>query len=101
MTAVANEVFLNPADRTRAAVRLGRSSGGPRWTPDGRQVLLRASGDRIHVVDADGRSPERPLVDLKGRRGSIGVYGTPTDGKYVYFVWTEDVGNLWVMDVAQ
>jgi Tol biopolymer transport system component len=96
---VNSEVFAEQPDDAGPRVRLGRSSGAPRWTPDGRYVLLRAAGDRIHIVAADGRSPEQPAVDLRGRRGSIGVYGTPTDGKYVYFVWTEDVGDIWVMDV--
>jgi serine/threonine protein kinase/Tol biopolymer transport system component len=101
LTISGNEIFLEHPGRPGRSVRLGRSSGGPRWTPDGRYALLRAAGDLIHIVAVDGRSPERLLVDLRGRRGSVGVYGTPTDGKYVYFVWTEDTGDIWVMDVAR
>jgi hypothetical protein len=28
------------------------------------------------------------------------MYGTPTDGKYVYFTWDENLGDLWVMSAA-
>jgi Tol biopolymer transport system component len=101
LMALAGDISLEQPNQPGSSRRISRSLGGPRWTPDGRYVLVRPEGDRIHIVAVDGRSPERLLVDLRGRRGSIGVYGTPTDGKYIYFVWTEDVGDIWVMDVEQ
>jgi hypothetical protein len=48
-------------------------------------------------VNADGTGRERMLMDVSGRRGTVGLYGTPTDGKYIYFTWDEDLGDLWVM----
>jgi hypothetical protein len=30
----------------------------------------------------------------------MGFYGTPTDGRFVYFVWSEDLGDIWTMDVV-
>ena len=90
---------LDAPDRTRSLP--ATSGGSPRWTPDGRFLLTRSTANRINIVATDGRSPEHPLVNLGGRPGSLGFYGTPTDGKFVYFIWTEDVGDIWVMDVAR
>jgi Tol biopolymer transport system component len=39
------------------------------------------------------------LTKLEGRRGNIG-YEFATDGRYLYFTWREDEGDIWVMDVA-
>ncbi len=39
------------------------------------------------------------LTKLQGRRGSLAsVFAT--DGRYLYFTWREDDGDIWVMDVA-
>jgi Tol biopolymer transport system component len=77
------------------------ASGG-RWTPDGTHVIFSGDGKRlgIYVVKADGTAPERLVLDLSGRRGAHGRYGTPADGKYVYFTWDEDLGDLWTMNVG-
>ena len=45
----------------------------------------------------DGKAS--PLTDLRGRRGDL-VENFASDGKYLYFVWREDDGDIWVMDVA-
>jgi hypothetical protein len=39
------------------------------------------------------------LTKLEGRRGNIGG-DFATDGRYLYFTWREDDGNIWVMDVV-
>ena len=38
------------------------------------------------------------LTRLEGRRGSIG--NLATDGRYLYFPWQEDDGDIWVMNVV-
>jgi Tol biopolymer transport system component len=75
--------------------------GRPHWTLDGEEVLFHGPADRpgLYIVRADGTGGERLLLDVKGRRGALGPYSTPTDGKYVYFTWNEDLGDLWVMNV--
>jgi Tol biopolymer transport system component len=46
----------------------------------------------------DGGKVSR-LTRLEGRRGNIGNYFA-ADGRYLYFTWREDDGDIWVMDVA-
>lgn len=43
----------------------------------------------------------RPLTDLSGKQGTLGGEALDTDGKYVYFTWEEDLGDLWLMDVVR
>jgi hypothetical protein len=40
------------------------------------------------------------LTKLDGRRGNIG-YVFATDGRYLYFTWNDDDGDIWVMDVVR
>jgi Tol biopolymer transport system component len=75
-----------------------RSETVPNWSNDGRQLIVRSAVDRLTIVNVDSGA-ERALVDLSGRRGSLNVYGTPTDGQFVYFIWEEDLGDIWTMDV--
>jgi hypothetical protein len=43
----------------------------------------------------------RAMTDFKGKpHGNLGRMSLATDGKYLYFTWVEDFGNIWVMDVA-
>jgi Tol biopolymer transport system component/tRNA A-37 threonylcarbamoyl transferase component Bud32 len=75
-------------------------AGAPRWTPDGRYVLYRRDETAIAIVPSDGTGSERLVVDLSGRRGGLGDYGSPTDGRFVYFTWNDDVGDLWTLELA-
>jgi hypothetical protein len=47
----------------------------------------------------DGR--EYPVTDLTGRRGAMRPFSLATDGKYLYFTWGEELGDIWVMDVVR
>jgi TolB protein len=42
----------------------------------------------------------RQLTDFKGRYGNIGS-NIATDGEYLYFIWEEEIGDIWVMDVER
>ena len=118
VTSASNGMRWSPVDRRYAFARDGQLWVGdadseapprsvatagfrsPRWTPDGGSILFH--GDRsISMIDARGGRPARSIVELAGRPGELGFYGTPTDGRHVYFVWIEDVGDIWVMDVAR
>jgi Tol biopolymer transport system component len=39
------------------------------------------------------------LTKLEGRRGSI-ADEIASDSRYLYFIWREDEGDIWVMDVV-
>ena len=39
------------------------------------------------------------MSDLAGRRGTLG-WGVATDGRFLYFSWAEETGDIWVMDVT-
>ncbi len=44
---------------------------------------------------------ERQVTALVGkRRGHIGTEAFATDGRYLYFTWEDDLGDIWVMDVT-
>jgi Tol biopolymer transport system component len=74
----------------------------PRWSPDGKVLYFPGAAERagnLWALSLEDRR-EYPITDLAGRRGSL-QYGLATDGKYLYFLWWEDVGDIWVMDVAR
>ena len=84
-------------------VKLTKGLGfNPKWSRDGSRVYFNGRGERegnIWEVEADG-SAERPMTDLAGRPGRLGFAPPANDGKYLYFIWTDDLGDIWVMDVV-
>jgi Tol biopolymer transport system component len=82
----------------------GGDSYAARWSPDGKWIYYFKVGKKstnVWTVAVDGRA-ERPVTDLRGRRGSPGLTSGPlaTDGAYLYFTWQEDLGDLFVADVT-
>ena len=43
---------------------------------------------------------EYPVTDLADRYGSLWLFDMATDGEYLFFIWKEDLGDIWVMDVV-
>ena len=72
------------------------------WAPDGSRLFFAsANGPRnLFVVEADGKR-ERAVTDLRGRRGTIVTNSIATDGRFLYFSWQEDLGDLWVADLVK
>jgi Tol biopolymer transport system component len=73
----------------------------PRWAPDGDLIIFPGVEERrgnLWVLSIKDHS-ERPLTDLTGKRGTIGSTFPATDGRFIYFTWRDDVGDIWVMDV--
>jgi Tol biopolymer transport system component/serine/threonine protein kinase len=79
-------------------VRLATVDSFPIWSRDGRAVYLLNRTDVWSVPAAGGEV--RKLTDFSGKRGSMTGDGLATDGKYLYFTWVEDAGDIWVMDVV-
>ena len=81
--------------------------GGPvythRWSPDGKYIYLTGLSERADAIwemAADG-THERPVTDLRGKRGYLEPLSMATDGHYLYFTWGEDLSDIWVMDVVR
>jgi eukaryotic-like serine/threonine-protein kinase len=90
------------------------SAGGPveqltdgpawyfRWSSD-KRIVFNGTGERANSIwlrSLDSKQ-ERPITALTGRRGRIGSWGLATDGRFVYFVWVEGRGDIWVADLIQ
>ena len=75
-------------------------NGRSGWSPDGSTIYLYGTDD-IWAISAEDGS-ERQMTDLRGRTGEgIGGYASSTDGRYLYFTWEENLGDIWVMDVVR
>jgi eukaryotic-like serine/threonine-protein kinase len=78
----------------------GRS---PRWSHDGAFIYFGGVDERdgnywrFSLADRT----ERAITSLVGRRGTPGVMPPASDGKYLYFPWRDDLGDIWVMDVVR
>ena len=72
------------------------------WSVDGTKIFFVGEGDRagnLWSLSLKTRR-ERPVTDLRGRSGKLGATSPATDGRYLYFPWREDVGDIWVVDVV-
>ena len=83
--------------------RTGDQAYSLRFTPDGQSLyysVITGPRDRHDFWKVSlGNGKVSRLTKLEGRRGNIG-YDFATDGRYLYFTWREDEGDIWVMDVA-
>ena len=97
------DVFVVSAAGGAASRVIQRSGAQSRWSRDGRRIYFKGAGDRagdMWEVQRDG-SGARPVTDLAGRPGLLGYEPPTTDGTHLYFIWVEDLGDIWVMDVVQ
>ncbi len=73
------------------------------WSVDHRYMLFIKQDIRARniwgVNVADGS--EKQLTDFRGRYGDMGFFALATDGRYLYFAWEEEIGDIWVMDVKE
>jgi len=68
------------------------------WSPDSNKIYFNRA-DNIWEVPFE-RGPERRLTDLTGKAGFLNA-GPGTDGQYLYFIWGEEEGEIWVMNVVK
>ena len=59
------------------------------------QLERRSSLWRLSLEDGS----ERMMAELTGERGEL-VQSLATDGRFLYFAWQRDIGDIWVMDVV-
>lgn len=69
------------------------------WSHDGKRIYFLGPAN-LWAVPSEGGA-ERPVTELAGRRGRLGVSALTTDGDTLYFAWEQDVGaGVWIMDVV-
>ena len=77
-----------------------RLSAGPgqaaHWSVDGKTLYFTGWGERadnIWALSTKDRK-ENPVTDLSGRYGRLQFRSLDTDREYLYFIWTEDLGDI-------
>ena len=89
-----------PAVGGRAELLTKDSASYSRWSPDGKKIYFIGSGDgagnlwELSVEDG----VVRPVTELVGKHGDLGLFALATDGRQLFFTWEEDKGDLWVME---
>jgi hypothetical protein len=74
----------------------------PYWSPDARTIHVIDETGLKAVSVADGRM--RSTMSFRGRHGTfVPTSGSAVsrDGRFVYFMWREDQGDIWLMDVVR
>lgn len=74
----------------------------PRWSSDGRYIYFNGLEERTgNVWELSVEEGfERPVTDLVGRPGSLGSDSLDLHREQIYFIWEEDLSDLWVMDAT-
>ena len=93
-------ISIEYLDRRQPSVLVAQSAAAPSWSLDGRYLIIRSAADQISRVETKPGATSQVVVDLSGRQGSLGIYNTPSDGKYIYFIWEENLGDIWTMTIA-
>jgi TolB protein len=77
-------------------------AGDPIWSPDSRQLFFPGVQERAGNVWAISLADhhERPVTALTGRLGHLMTSALATDGQRLFFLWEENIGDIWVMDVS-
>lgn len=96
--------WLVPASGGEAEpmVRGMTSDEGGRWSKEGTEIYFArkdGNGANFWALSVADRK-ERQLTALEGRKGRLPGYAPATDGRYLYFAWWEELGDIWVMDVV-
>ncbi len=71
------------------------------FSHDGETVFCSRKGDgRVRLFEySSAGGGERLLAELEDRPGAFGRL-TATDGRFLYFTWSQTFSDLWVMDIV-
>ncbi len=71
------------------------------FPPDGKTlVYARKEGARVRLLESpSGGGHVRLLADLEERPGAFGRL-TATDGRFLYFTWSQTFSDVWVGDIV-
>ena len=73
------------------------------WSRNRTRLYYRATRDgvaNIFEVVVETKA-ERAMTDMSRKRGALGANMLTADGKYLYFAWQENFGDMWVMDLVR
>lgn len=96
------EIWVSDSDGSNALQLSSfgiRSTGTPRWSPDGKLIAFDShiGGEaNIYLVDPRGGVPHKLDIDVHGNNAPSWSH----DGKWIYFVNGEDLGNPKIWKVA-
>jgi len=94
------KIWTVDPDDGQPRLLLDQDAYSPRWDPSGKRLFFSTPGpDQCLYSIADDGTGKRIVARFIGRRGTIGPNGLSTDGRFLYFTWEEDLGDLWTMDV--
>jgi Tol biopolymer transport system component len=85
----------NGGEAQPATAAEGRASV---WSPDRKTMYFMSFGRAIWARSME-TGVERRAAEFSGRPGGVEPSSIDTDGTYLYFIWVEDEGDIWVMDV--
>ena len=73
------------------------------WSRDGKVLFFHSTADRAPNIWALSMADRREfqVTDLAGRAGNMVGNTLATDGRYLYFAWSEAESDLWVADVVK
>ncbi len=69
-----------------------------RWSKDGTRIYFKRD-DELWMLTLANRA-ERRLTRLSQRAGNLGPSALAVGPAHLYFTWSNDLGDIWVMDVA-
>jgi len=72
--------------------------GNFRWSSDGKRIYFERDGE-LWMLTLANRA-ERRLTHLSQRAGNLGPFALAVGPAHLYFTWGNDLGDIWVMDVA-
>jgi Tol biopolymer transport system component len=91
-----------PAEGGEAEPVLGEDGRSLIWSPGGDRMYFVARREgRENLYEKElGGTAERQLTELAGRVGYLASLDD-SDGEFLYFTWSEDFRDVWMMDVEQ
>lgn len=92
-----------PAEGGLPELLVESMSGVTAWFIDGQRVFVWKRGEQSANIWSQSMrdGSMRAMTDLAGKYGVAWSFDLEADDNYLYFVWQEDIGDIWVMDVVE